>query len=227
VLVVLTVMGTFYMGGGGVTYNLRNLNSNAKRLANQLINRISPFSLSASLSQHRNASGKIISCIVAILLITTFVLVGFEINESNASAWESVHLLTLGTVFFIASCVSLFAITNTKSVIGRPHLISTVVLMLSIPIVLVYIAMKTDDTIQIVLFVIAFFMFMCMCVLVYSSYVTSARLLNSIHGHPENRDQLIWAHIKNGVTIGAMEINLFTLIAITMGVFGFANIVSA
>jgi hypothetical protein len=168
--------------------------------------------------------GKMLSTFVAVLLIFVFVLVGFEINGTlGSSAWDSVHLLTLGIIYLIASLVSLFVVTNQRSVSGRPHLIATLVLFLSIPILLVYIAMKTDGVISILLFIIAVFMFLCMCMLVYSASVTHVTLSKSMKDLPKNANELTWAHIKNGVTIVVVEVTIFTLIALSLSVLGFVD----
>ena len=222
VLVIVTMLSTFYMGGGGITFDFRSLSSHPSKLARQLLHKSSPFSLSASLSQHRHVYGKVLSTLVAVLLISVFVIVGFEINGTG-SAWDSVHLITLGLIYLIASLVSLFVVTNSRSVSGRPHLISTIVLFLAIPILLVYIAMKTDGVISILLFIIAVFMFLCMCMLVYSASVTHVALSKSMKGPPENVNELTWAHIKNGVTIVVVEVTIFTLIALSLSVLGFVD----
>lgn len=223
-LVVVTMLSTFYMGDGGVTFDFRRLSSKSNKLARQLLHKSSPFSLSSSLSQHRYMYGKMLSTFVAVLLIFVFVLVGFEINGTlGSSAWDSVHLLTLGIIYLIASLVSLFVVTNQRSVSGRPHLIATLVLFLSIPILLVYIAMKTDGVISMLLFVIAIFMFLCMSILVYSASVTHVKLSKSKKGHLANANELTWAHIKNGVTIVVVEVTIFTLIALSLSVLGFVD----
>jgi magnesium-transporting ATPase (P-type) len=216
----------FYMGGGGITYDLGDLNQRPRSLARQLESKTSPFSLSASISQQRHMWGKIIGAFVALVFVGTFITLGFEINQKRESSteWHSTHIITLGVLFLMATVVSIFSISDVSSVSKRPHLIATIVLMLSIPIFLTYVGVETSGTNAISLYVVAVFMVLVMMVLVYSYYITKSRLLKAAHGHSDTVNKLTWIHIRNGATIGAAEVTFFTLITIALSVLAFANL---
>lgn len=222
-LITANLFLVFYKGGGGATYSLFSMSKSAVKLKAQLRDRVSPFSISSNMAKQNTVISKIFACVVALFIVAAFVAFGLELQNTSDTAWDLVHIYTLGLLFLLAVCVATFSITNMVSVGQRPHLIATSFTLLSIPLFFVFAASELEDNRGVPLYTVASFMVVTLFVMVYSYYSSKMIISNSNQNDNSSVDKIAWAHIRNGAVVAATEASYFTQAAIGLVILSLSN----